>query len=411
MNVACRASSRLSGSIRAMPSKSSLQRLLLCAALAPGESIVSPASSADDIAAALNVLSFLGANASRRSDGFVIESAGPRPVRGRVDVIESGTVLRLALPVVLACGGDALIEGREGLAKRPMGVYDEAFAGKGVELERTGPGSLPLRAKGKLKNGEFKLRGDVSSQFVSGLLLALPILEGDSRIVLTTPLESAGYVEMTLAAMAEAGVSAERAKPGSSPDFPHGGWLIPGKQAYAAGARDAESDWSNAAFWIVAGAIGAGVRVEGLDLRSVQPDKRVVDIVAQSPREVDVSECPDLLPILSVWAGLSGHEVFIRGAARVRLKECDRVAAMARELDAIGGRVEELPDGLRIEPVDAYSGGRASGWNDHRVVMALAIASLRSKDDVIIEGAEAVRKTYPAFWEDFRSLGGRADVQ
>jgi 3-phosphoshikimate 1-carboxyvinyltransferase len=409
MTIICRASSELSGRVSAMPSKSSLHRLLLCSALASGESRITPASGADDIVAALNVLGLLGAKVSRDADGFTVKSAGPRSVSGSADVIESGTTLRLALPVILAFGGEALIRGREGLARRPMGPYDEAFAGKGVSLERSGGASLPLRVSGKLESGEYRLRGDISSQFVSGLLLALPVLEGDSRLVLLTPLESSGYVGLTLSAMAECGVRAQRAE--TNPDFPCGGWIIPGGQKYAAGARRAESDWSNAAFWIAAKALGAGIEVDGLDPASVQPDRRIVEIVRESPSEVDVSECPDLLPILSVWAGLSGHGVSIRGAGRVRLKECDRVAAMASELRKIGGRIEELKDGLRIDPVEGYLGGRVSGWNDHRVVMALAVASIASKGDVVIDGADAVKKTYPAFWEDFRSLGGKADVE
>jgi 3-phosphoshikimate 1-carboxyvinyltransferase len=409
MTIACRASSALSGRVSAMPSKSSLHRLLLCSALAPGESRIEPASGADDIAAALNVLALLGAGVRSDERGFSVSGAGPHPVSGSADVIESGTTLRLALPVILAFGGEALITGREGLARRPMGPYDEAFAGKGVSLERSGPASLPLRASGKLEPGEYRLRGDVSSQFVSGLLLALPVLEGDSRLVLSTPLESAGYVGLTVSAMEECGVRVRRAETG--PDYPCGGWIIPGGQKYAAGRRRAESDWSNAAFWIVAKALGARIEVDGLDAASVQPDRRIAEIVRESPREVDVSECPDLLPILSVWAGLSGHSVSIRGAGRVRLKECDRVAAMASELGKLGGRIAEAKDGLEIEPVEAYSGGRVSGWNDHRVVMALAIASIGAKADVLIEGAEAVKKTYPAFWDDFRSLGGKADVE
>jgi 3-phosphoshikimate 1-carboxyvinyltransferase len=411
MTLICRRGNRLAGRLRVAPSKSSLHRLLFCAGLARGESRIAPESASQDVGATLNVLAMMGASVQRAEGGFRVDSPGPRPVSGWADVGESGSTLRFAMPILMALGGSIVLDGREGLSRRPLDLYQESFAGKGAEIERLGQGWLPLRLSGKLRAGEYRLRGDVSSQFVSGLLMALPILEGDSSIALSTPLESAAYAAMTAAAMEGFGVSTERVEPGTRPSFPHGGWIVPGGQQYRACAQDAEADWSGAAFWIAANALGADIALEGLDRESLQPDKRIVDIVAESPMEIDVSGCPDLLPILAVWAGLCGHDVLIHGAARVRLKESDRVAAMARELRAIGGRVDELPDGLDIHPVDSYSGGRVSGWNDHRVVMALAVASLASRGDIIIEGAEAVAKSYPAFFDDFRALGGKADVE
>lgn len=410
MRAVCGPRSDLGGSLRIIPSKSSLHRLLFCSALAEGVSEISPHIASKDIEATLNAIRYLGADASVRDGTVTVSSGGLSPRGGEFDVHESGSTLRFVAPLALCSGVSTRIVGREGLARRPIGVYDELFSASSLVFSHPDGACLPLDLRGPLPGGDFRLRGDVSSQFISGLLMALPLIEGESRIILSTELESAEYAGMTVAALRDFGVEI-RALEAGSPGFPFGGWTVAGPQRYRAGKRRAEGDWSGAAFWVAANALGARIALEGLDRRSLQPDRRIEAFCRESPGEIDLSSCPDLLPILSVWAGLCGHPVRIRGAARVRIKECDRVAAMARELNAMGGRVRELPDGLDIEPVEAYTGGKVSGWNDHRVVMALAIASIASNAPVEIEGAEAVSKSYPGFFDDFQSLGGACHVE
>jgi 3-phosphoshikimate 1-carboxyvinyltransferase len=400
----------LKGELDIIPSKSSLHRLLICSALAKGQSSVTPFIASQDIEATLAAIRYLGAEARVESGEILVNSQGLAPRGGELDVHESGSTLRFVIPVALCSAVRTRVVGREGLARRPLSVYDELFGALGLSFIHPAGSCLPLELQGPLLSGDFSLRGDVSSQFISGLLMALPLLSGVSRVILSTPLESAEYAAMTVSALRDFGIEIGLEEAGKS-GFPFGGWTVKGPQAYHPGKRRAEGDWSGAAFWVAANALGADIRLRGLDRASLQPDRRIEDICRESPSEVDVSACPDLLPVLAVWAGLSGRAVKIRGAARVRIKECDRVAAMAKELNAIGGKARELPDGLDIEPVDEYSGGAVSGWNDHRVVMALAVASLKSRNAIAIDGAQAVAKSYPGFFEDFKALGGECHVE
>jgi 3-phosphoshikimate 1-carboxyvinyltransferase len=384
---------------------------MFCAALARGESRIGPTVDSKDIMVSLDAIRFLGAEVEESHGAFAVRSAGLAPKGGELDLHESGSTLRFAIPLILCSSVAATLTGRDGLSRRPLGPYRELFSRPGLVFRQPPSGSLPLELRGPLKSGDFVLPGDVSSQFVTGLLLALPLLPGRSRIILSTRLESAAYAQMTLAALAGSGIRVETLPADASAGAPFGGWAVEGPQAYRAGSYRPEADWSSAAIWVAANAMGGSISLGGLDPLSLQPDRAIADICRDSPSEIDVSGCPDLLPILSVWAGTCGHPVKIRGAARVRIKECDRVAAMAKELRAIGGRVRELPDGLDIEPVDRYEGGRADGWNDHRVVMSLAVASLASRNAISIEGPEAVAKSYPGFFDDFRALGGDCHVE
>lgn len=410
MKAVCEPGSRLSGKLEIIPSKSSLHRLLLCSALAEGESVIGPYIASKDIEASLNAVRCLGAEARVEGGRIFIRSAGLSPRGGELDVNESGSTLRFVIPLALCSSARTRIVGREGLARRPLGPFRELFDKPGLRFRHPEGACLPLDLQGPLAAGDFLLPGDVSSQFISGLLMALPLLPGDSRVILGTRLESAEYAAMTVATLRDFGVEA-RFEEAGRPGFPLGGWSVRGGQSYRPGERRAEGDWSGAAFWVAARALGADVELGGLDRGSLQPDRRIEAICRESPEDIDVSACPDLLPVLAAWAGLCGHPVRIRGAARVRLKECDRVAAMAKELNALGGRVRELPDGLDVEPVGEYSGGEAADWNDHRVVMALALASLRSRNAVVIGGAGAVAKSYPGFFDDFKALGGRCHVE
>lgn len=412
----------LKGSVVVPSSKSIGHRDLICAALAEGESIVDNISVSQDIEATCSLLRQFGASIEeipsayegrtaycvqgglKRQDGIVAADCG-----------ESGSTLRFLIPAGLYVGNTVAYTGRGQLVRRPLEPYYRIFEAHGISYEPT-DGGLPLVVAGSLQPGRYELAGNVSSQFFTGLLLVLPLLSGDSVLESTTALESLSYVTMTLDCMARHGV--------------HVQWdgrrtfHIPGNQQYRAGTYAVEGDYSQAAFWLTAGVLGQSIECLGLRHPSSQGDEVIVSIlqdmgaviqredciIAQpsrlTGREINVEDCPDLVPILAVAASLGQGVTHITHAARVRLKECDRLHAIAAELNALGARIEEKPDGLIIQGVGTLTGGKVSGWNDHRIAMALAIASQRCSGELIIEGAECVRKSYPEFWQDFARLGG-----
>lgn len=280
---------------------------------------------------------------------------------------------------------------------------------------------LPFQISGRLRGGAYFLPGNVSSQYITGLLLALPLLSGDSALSLTSKLESGAYVKMTLSALERFGVRMETSGRAC---------FIPGGQRFSSpGELKVEGDWSNAAFFLAAGALGGGVSLTGLDVRSFQSDRAVLDLlrrfgagvetrdsgaVAVGPGElrgceIDVGEIPDLLPVLSAVAACSGGETRFTNAGRLRLKESDRLAAAAVLISSLGGRAAELPDGLVVRGGD-LAGGITDSFRDHRIAMSAAVAATRCAGPVTIMGAEAVNKSYPAFFEDYAKLGGNVYV-
>jgi len=362
----------LAGEIAAMPSKSDLHRLMTAAWLA-GMDIDALPEISEDIAATKECLQ----NSSV------------------CDCRESGSTLRFLLPVMAALGREVTFIGAGRLPERPMQPLVGLLRGHGCTIDSE---RLPITLRGRLRPGTFALPGDVSSQYVTGLLLALPILDGDSEITLTSPLESRGYVDMTLRTLRKFGVKViERAN----------GWKIPAPQRYLSTVNcqlSTEGDWSNAAFWLAANALGSRVHVTGLDETSAQPDRAIAGLLRQLPEEIDVSQCPDLAPILSVVLALTPGERGISNASRLRLKESDRLHAMAVNLIALGADVSELPEGLMIRGKRSLRGGEVDSFGDHRIAMAMAIAALRCDGEVVLHGAQAVRKSYPAFWEDYNKM-------
>jgi len=317
---------------------------------------------------------------------------------------ESGSTLRFMIPVALAVAGGGRFTGAGRLMERPQGPYQQLFAEKGISFVQTSEG---ITVKGELTPGTYRLAGDVSSQFITGLLYALPLLEGDSDIVLTTPLESKNYVDMTLLALKEFGVTAQE-----TPE----GYHIPGKQKYRPAAISVEGDYSQAGFYYAAIGLGNPVEIQGLDPYSAQGDMRIVPyylkLTGEGCVELDVSQCPDLVPALAVQAALrEGQETAIVNAARLRMKESDRLAAVTQELNKLGAQVEEFDDHLIIRGVSHLRGGTVDAHNDHRIAMMLAIAATRADAPVTITGAESVNKSYPNFWEHYRELGGRFTVE
>lgn len=399
----------LRGRVRVPVSKSAAHRAMIGEFLAgaadplpPGETV------SEDLAATRSALSALK-NALRTGE------------EARLDCGESGSTLRFLIPVAAALGIPAVFTGRGRLPQRPLGVYLDCLPAHGVRCESGG--GLPLRVSGRLLPGVYSLPGNVSSQFITGLLLALPLLNGDSEIRLTSPLESAGYADLTVRMLDEHGIGAV---PSQS------GWSVPGRQKYRPSRRKIERDWSQAAFFLAAGALGGPVELPGLRPDSAQSDREAEDLfrrlgariewdggvlrAQQGPPPdgpdclfVNASQIPDLVPVLAAAAAVSpGRLMKIRHAERLRLKESDRLSAMADGLSALGADISQAPDGLDIRGIPRLRGGSAEGRNDHRVVMALAVAALRSEKSVTVTDAESVRKSYPDFFRDYNALGGKA---
>ena len=383
---------RLAGPITPPPSKSQGHRVLIAAALAGEGSVLHNLPDSQDIQATRRCMAAL-------KDGSTCDL----PL---LDCGESGSTLRFLIPVALALRGGGRFTGRGRLMDRPQTPYLTLFQEKGVAA---GQQDGVLTVCGRLTPGRYALPGDVSSQFVTGLLYALPLLPGDSEIVLTTALESCAYVDMTLEAQAAFGVRAA---------WTDGRTLsVPGGQCYTPAALTVEADWSQAGFWYAARFLGHPVEPEGLNPRSAQGDRAAAGHCAllRGPEEVsvDVSGCPDLVPPLAAMAALrDGRTTHIVNAARLRIKESDRLAAVTRVLAALGARVEEGPDCLTFCGRAELEGGvTVDSFNDHRIAMMTAIAATRCRRPVTLTGAESVEKSYPAFWADYRRLGGLADGQ
>lgn len=406
----------LHGRVAAIPSKSDAHRVLICAALADRPlTFPLPARSAD-IDATIACLRALGADITVRDGTAAVTPISTPAASPTLDCGECGTTLRFLLPVAAALGCDATFRGHGRLPQRPIGELLDVLARHGVHADAP---ALPLTLHGQLTPGEFALPGNVSSQYVSGLLLALPRLGGGSRIRLTTPPESTGYIDMTRRTMARFGVAVADEADGFSFD---------GDAVYRAPASAAiDGDWSNAAFWLAAGALSGPITVTGLSADSAQGDRAILtllrrfgaqvqrqgDAVTVSPAplhgiEIDMRDIPDLLPPLAVIAAGAAGTTRLYNAARVRLKECDRLRGMAALLTALGGRAEEREDELLIHGGTPLAGGTADGCNDHRLVMAAALAATLAAAPVAVSDGEAVAKSYPAFFTDYQQLGGIA---
>ena len=394
--------SPLVGTVRVPASKSAAHRLLVCAALADGPTRVAISAMNRDIEATVACLRALGANIDGEGGALTITPIAGTPDGAVLDCGESGSTLRFLLPVAAALGAHVRFTGRGRLPERPNGPLVAALRAHGATIDAD---LLPMNLCGPITGGIWTLPGDVSSQYITGLLFALPLLRVDSAICLTTPLASAAYVDMTLQALAQFGVGVE----------PTGdGWRVPGGQrCRTPGEAGVEGDWSAAAFWLAANAMGADIAVEGLDPDSVQGDRAVQALLGQA--QIDATHVPDLVPALAVAAASLPQRTVVTGAARLRLKESDRLQSIAAMLAALGHDATVTPDGLIIDggaPKPCPEAVRnVDGANDHRIVMAAAIAAAHSDRPVRIAGAQAVEKSYPGFFRDFEALGGRIHVE
>ncbi len=399
---------RLEGSVQVPPSKSMAHRFLLAAGLAEGVSRIGNLALSQDVEATLSCLEVLGAGLSWEGDGsLLVRGTAGRPAGGdglpTFQCGESGSTLRFFLPVALAVAGGGRFAGRGRLMQRPMEPYERALTGKGVRWSQQGD---TLSVEGTLPAGRYELPGDVSSQFVTGLLYALPLTGGTSELVLASPLESAGYVDMTLQALAQFGVRVER----KGERF-----LVPGGQVYRPGRAEVPGDWSQGAIWYAANFLDHRVDIRGLDAQSSQGDRQIASLYWQlarpGDRRIDVSQCPDLAPALGAMAAVARGSTTLTGCGRLRMKESDRLSAIAAAVNALGGDAEEGEDTLTIRGAGRLRGGCAvDSRGDHRIAMMAAILATRCREPVTVTGMDCVSKSYPDFWAHFAMLGGEFHV-
>ena len=402
--------SALSGTAEAPASKSVAHRMLICAALADKKSTIKINKTSEDIEATAKCLTAIGVTIEKSGSLWTLTPPDAFPREATLDCGESGSTLRFMLPVVSALEINATLTGHGRLPERPIAPLLDEMKKHGVECAD----GFPIRVSGRLTGGSYKIAGNISSQFITGLLLALPLCAEESEIKVIPPVESKPYIDITTSVLSAFGVAvSENGNFYSvSPTRPTGGDFY------------AEGDWSNAAFLLA-----MGVSVTGLDESSAQGDKKIIDILRSlgadiikengsfradashlHGTDIDASDIPDLVPVISALAATAEGETKIYNAARLRLKESDRIATTVQMVNALGGEARATADGIIINGKKSLSGGTVDGCGDHRIVMSSAVMALRCDNPVIITGAQAVNKSYPEFFNEYISLGGKADV-
>lgn len=414
----------LHGQVEAIASKSVAHRYLIAAALSDKEVFVHCHSVSEDILATANCLSAMGAGILKKENGFLVTPIDKAKINDSIKQLpcnESGSTIRFLIPVVAALGIHGEFLRRGSLVTRPLAPLDTELEKKGVHILNKEGGIA--KVEGKLKSGIFELPGNVSSQYITGLLFALPLLEGDSEIRITTALQSEDYVKITLDTLKAFSISVTYEK---------NCFYIPGKQVYTVKCEpNVEGDWSNAAFFMTGAAIGGSqITYTNLNEESLQGDKAVVSILSKMGAKImrcedaytvlgqsleatgiDAKPIPDLVPILALAAAVSKGETVIYNAERLRIKESDRLKTVYETLHTLGADIEEKEDGLVIRGKEKLKGGTVSSHNDHRIAMMAAIASIVCEEEVVILQAEAVNKSYPGFYEDFQKLGGKVKIE
>lgn len=402
----------LSGSVIIPPSKSAAHRALICAALSRGESRVTPYCTSKDIRATVSCLKALGMDIEEDRNGYTL-SKGKNTNGEILDFNESGSTARFLLPIAAALGANVTATGSGRLPERPMDTLTTLFRQHGVKASSD---NLPITLNGKLTGGDFCLPGNISSQFISGLLMAAPLIGEEVNVIPTTALESVGYIDMTISAMKKYGVNIEET---------NNGWRLPEGSRYAAANTVIEGDWSQAAFFMSAAAIGGDIKIHGLDFASLQGDMAALDVFAAFGAnisvedgvlhvrkgglhgiEVNAANIPDMVPAIAATAAFAKGKTVIHSAERLRIKESDRIKTTIAALSAMGIKTEERADGMVIyggTPV----GAQIDGANDHRIVMAFSVAAAYAQGESTITGAQAINKSYPEFFEDLKGIGGK----
>lgn len=404
---------KLQGKVNIPPSKSVAHRAIICASLAHGESVISNVSFSDDIKATIDCMRSLGAVIVEKGNSLHISGCANK-INGDVkfECNESGSTLRFMVPIALAKnGGQNHFVGRGKLGSRPLEIYEKICKEQDIyyinDSQNNADKLLDLKVKGQLKSGIFAVKGNVSSQFITGLMFALPILDGDSEIVIEGDLQSKGYLDLTLSALKDFGIEIVNDN--------YEKFVIKGGQKYRAKDYIVEGDWSQAAFYEVANYLGNNVDMQGLNMESEQGDKVIVDFIKRL-KETDSGQtlvfdggnCPDIIPAFALACCLRKGKSEIVNISRLRIKECDRLSATVSELKKLGANIQEKDDAMSIIGVDQLQGGEVKTYNDHRMAMTLAVAATRANGEVKFSNYQCVSKSYPDFFEDYNSLGGKA---
>ena len=416
MNVIIRPK-KLSGEIVIPPSKSLSHRAIIAASLACGKSVISNVLFSKDILATIDAMRACGADIVKYEDSLVIYGSKVKRALGSLNANESGSTIRFMIPIALVCKEKMVFEGKNHLVNRPLDTYFELFDKFNIKYSHPDNAYLPLETEGGLSSGVYEIRGDISSQFITGLLYALPLLDGDSKLVITTNLESKGYVDLTLDILAKFGIEIV------NNDYKE--FIIKGNQEYKPYDYTVEGDYSQSAFFLLADALGSNITLKAMNPNSYQGDKKIIDDVKAFGCDVvlsggtincsvsdlhgaviDFAQSPDLGPALSVLASLAKGESEFINASRLRIKECDRITCMRVELGKMGAKITESEDGMQFIGVDHLVGAVIDSHNDHRVAMAMAMAATIAEGETKILNSGCVSKSFPHFWKCFEDLGG-----
>jgi 3-phosphoshikimate 1-carboxyvinyltransferase len=410
--------SSISGTVKAPPSKSAMQRYIAGALLADGISRVFSPSLCEDSLAAISIAEALGADISVSGEVVTVKG-GFKPRRSEIFCGESGLATRMFTSIAALHSGEITISGKGSILKRPLKMMEGPLAELGVSIS-TNNGLLPIRIKGPMKGGNVIIDGSVSSQFITGLLMSLPVVKEDS-VIFVDNLVSRPYIDLTIGILKKFNIDIQ--------NHSYEKFEIKGTQEYIAGDFTVEGDWSGAAFLMVMAAIGGEATVRNLDLCSAQADRAIIDVIKISGANIsasdnsviifkgdlrgfcyDISDCPDLAPPLVVLALASNGESIITGTSRLSSKESDRGKILQDALSALGGKIRNYKDRIEIYGGKSLNGGVISANNDHRIAMALTSASLICNSPVIIDGMECINKSYPNFIDDFRKIGGMIKI-
>ncbi|MCD7950527.1 MAG: 3-phosphoshikimate 1-carboxyvinyltransferase [Erysipelotrichaceae bacterium] len=411
---------KLSGTVTVPPSKSMAHRAIICASLAKGKSTITNVEYSKDIIATISAMKALGTTIIEKEDSLIIDGSTTYTNNEyEINCFESGSTLRFMIPVSLVHHAKVHLRGEGRLGQRPLNVFYDIFDKQNIHYTYQ-ENILDLNIEGQLLPDTFMIPGDVSSQFISGLLFALPLLDKDSKIIMTSSLQSKGYIDLTLQMLKQFHIKI------INHDYQE--FIIPGNQEYMSHDYRVEADFSQAAFYLVAGALGNDVVLKDLNLDSYQGDKVVIDMLNHMGAQliecqdgyqmkserlyatvIDGSQCPDIIPIMAIACALAHGTSLIQNIGRLRIKECDRLKATVEVIHALGGNAKEYEDSMEIIGCCHLKGGAVYSYNDHRMAMMEAIASTRCQRSVVMDNKDCVSKSYPSFWEDFKMLGGTFD--